>query len=160
MSPKRARTGSPKNIVSGARVAKADARVSVGPDAGGHRVTFSFHHADHGYRGAWTWPTAEEAGELLQFLCDIGCLSWAEVKSQLFNSKSGSHKKHHYQGIDTLCREAQARIAQLHLDERFGDEIFRFRVGNRKRLWGFITNGVFYILWWDADHLVYPVNHE
>jgi hypothetical protein len=33
-------------------------------------------------------------------------------------------------------------------------------VGNRKRLWGFVAAGVFYLLWWDSEHLVYPVEHE
>ncbi|MBB2944427.1 hypothetical protein FB565_004156 [Actinoplanes lutulentus] len=145
--------------MSGAKVAKADARSSAGPDAGEHKVTFSFHYADHGYQGSWSWPVAGEAEELLQFLCAVGSSTWSEVKAQLFNSKGGSHKKHHYQSIDGLCREAQERIAHLRLDEQFGDEIFRFRVGNRKRLWGFIAAGVFYVLWWDAGHLVYPVDH-
>ncbi|MBO3743617.1 hypothetical protein [Actinoplanes flavus] len=115
MSPKRTRTGSPKRIASGEKVAKVDATAVRGPDAGSHKVTFSFHYADHGYQGAWRWPAADEA---------------------------------------------QERIAQLRLDEVFGDEIFRFRVANRRRLWGFIAAGVFYILWWDAEHLVYPLDHD
>ncbi|GGN24181.1 hypothetical protein FHR83_002876 [Actinoplanes campanulatus] len=160
MSPKRTRTGSPKRIASGEKVAKVDATAVRGPDAGSHKVTFSFHYADHGYQGAWRWPAADEAHELLRFLCNVGALTWNEVKAQLSGSKGGSHRKHHFQGIDTLCTEAQERIAQLRLDEVFGDEIFRFRVANRRRLWGFIAAGVFYILWWDAEHLVYPLDHD
>jgi hypothetical protein len=160
MSPKRTRTGSPKRIATGEKIAKTDASALRGPETGEHKVTFSFHHADRGYRGDWSWPASDDAHDLLQFLCNVGSLTWNEVKAQLFNSKNGSHRKHHFQGIDTLCPEAQTRITQLRLDEIFGDEIFRFRVGNRKRLWGFVAAGVFYLLWWDSEHLVYPVEHE
>ena len=51
--------------------------------------------------------------------------------------------------------EAQKRLTDLHLDETFED-LFRFRVGGKKRLWGFEVDGVFHVLWWDAEHQVYP----
>ncbi|GLW28387.1 hypothetical protein [Actinoplanes regularis] len=157
MSPRKARTGSPKQLASGAKVPKVDERVVHGPDAGEHKVTFSFHYADHGYQGPWSWPTAADADELLQFLCNVSRSSWHEIRAQLAGSKGGAHRKHHFQEVGTLSQPAQERLAQLRLVEVFGGDIFRFRVGNRKRLWGFIAAGVFYVLWWDADHAVYPL---
>jgi hypothetical protein len=63
MPSKRTRTGSPKHIATGEKVAKTDASALRGPEAGEHKVTFSFHYADHGYRGNWSWPAADEAHE-------------------------------------------------------------------------------------------------
>ncbi|MFI5895617.1 hypothetical protein ACIA5D_36535 [Actinoplanes sp. NPDC051513] len=160
MSPKRAKTVPQKQLVSGAKVPKTDQRAAGGPDAGEHKVTFSFQHADRGHHGAWSWVSGDEAHELLEFMCNIGRSTWTEVKAQLAGSKGGAHKKHHFQAVNTLNKEAQDRIAQLRLDEVFDADIFRFRIGNKKRLWGFIAAGVFYVLWWDADHGVYPVEKD
>jgi hypothetical protein len=156
MSPKKPKTGTPTRIPSGAKRPKVDEKVARGPDAGEHKVTFSFHYADHGHSGAWSWVSGAEAEELVAFLCDIGSLTWNEIKSHMYNNKRESHRKHHSQPVSSLCSEAQDRIGQLRLDEVFGEEIFRFRIGAKKRLWGFIAAGVFYILWWDGPHKVYP----
>jgi hypothetical protein len=44
----------------------------------------------------------------------------------------------------------------LRLNEIFEDDMFRFRLAGEKRLWGFRVGNVFYVLWWDASHRVYP----
>lgn len=159
MSPKRARTGSPKQLGSGRKIPKVDER-AVRPDDAGSHVIVSFRHADRSYAGEWSWMTDGHAHEMVEFLCNIGGLTWNEVKGQLAGSKGGAHKKHHFMAIDLLCPEAKKRIAQLQLVDIFGDQIFRFRLGNKKRLWGFIAAGVFYVLWWDATHAVYPLDRD
>ncbi|WP_305784137.1 hypothetical protein [Symbioplanes lichenis] len=121
------------------------------------RLIFSFRYADHGYRGAWAWPRAAEAEEVLNFFCHIGSSTWNEVKGQMTGSRSGSHRKHHEQHVEHLCSEAQQRLVALKHTHKFGTTIFRFRVGGRKRLWGFVNHGVFYVVWWDAEHQVYPI---
>lgn len=125
-------------------------------------MTVSFRYADKGYVGAWSWPqeTSNHAHTLLEFLCDISRSSWREVRSQMAGSKHGAHRKHHDMDVATLCAEAKDRIAKLQLAEVFGDDIFRFRLGNKLRLWGFIAAGVFYVLWWDAAHAVYPLDGD
>ncbi|WP_305784156.1 hypothetical protein [Symbioplanes lichenis] len=134
--------------------------VDGGLDAGEHRLTFSFRFADRGYRGAWSWPGAAEWEEIVNFLCDVGASTWHEVRAQLFSSNRGSHRKHHTQHVETLAPEAQERINALRHTEKFGFELFRFRLGSRQRLWGYTKGGVFYVLWWDAEHKVYPVGRE
>ena len=34
--------------------------------------------------------------------------------------------------------------------------LFARALSGTKRLWGFRKDGVFYVLWWDPDHTVYP----
>ncbi|WP_306204112.1 hypothetical protein [Actinoplanes sp. RD1] len=130
------------------------------PEAGEHGLLFSFRYADHGYQGKWAWPQATAAEEVLNFFCHVGASTWHEVRAQLFSSRSGSHRKHHDQRVDSLCPEARQRIAMLNHRQMFGDRIFRFRVGGRKRLWGFVKGGVFYVLWWDPEHQVYPTGKD
>lgn len=95
--------------------------------------------------------TDAESHEVMEFLCTIGSSTWSDIKSHASNG----HKKHHHQEMGSLCKEAQDRLAHLKHDTRFED-VFRFRLGSRKRLWGFLLGGVFYVLWWDAEHNVYP----
>jgi hypothetical protein len=115
---------------------------------------FSFEFADREYDGAWSWLTNDEAGEILRFLCDISQRTWADIMSQ---RRDTGGMVHHTQEIETVCQAAQDRITDLGLDERF-EMLFRFGLGPRKRLWGFATDGVFYVLWWDRDHQVCPVD--
>jgi hypothetical protein len=122
------------------------------PDLDDDRLpVFSFVHADRDYAGAWSWPTADEAEEILHFLCEMSQRTWSEIMG-----RHGGKTIHHEQGIDTVCPEAQARITALGHDLRF-ESLFRFGLGHKKRLWGFTTGGVFHVLWWDRDHQVYPV---
>jgi len=43
--------------------------------------------------------------------------------------------------VSQLCGEAQRRLEELRLDDF--DELFRFRLGNMRRLWGIIDNEPF-----------------
>jgi hypothetical protein len=85
-------------------------------------------------------------------------LTWTEIYAQLTSSKRGSHRKHHAMPAAQLCGEAQRRLEELRLDDF--DELFRFRLGNMRRLWGIVDDEVFYPVWWNAEHRVYPQDHE
>lgn len=54
--------------------------------------------------------------------------------------------------------EATRRLQALRLDDF--DELFRFRLGNLPRLWGILDGDIFYPVWWDPDHEVYPLEHD
>lgn len=65
--------------------------------------------------------------------------------------------KHHYQPVESIVSGAQHDLSRRKLDEIFGDApLFRFRLSGKKRLWGFRTERVFHVLWWDWDHQVCP----
>jgi hypothetical protein len=119
--------------------------------------SFSFQHADHNYSGSWRWFQGDEGVGALTFLADIGRLTWSEIGNQNTGGRRG-RRKHHPMAVSELCKEAQDRLAQLGYDEIFGDEIYRFRLRGKWRLWGFLQDGVFYVVWWDPDHQVYPTD--
>lgn len=119
-------------------------------------VVFSFRHSDHQHDQSWSWPGPDHAKEILDFACETNRRTWGEVLQDTTGGRE-RHKKHHDQPISTLCREAQDRLAELHLDEVLDDDkLFRFRLSGEKRLWGFRRGDGFYVLWWDAEHRVYP----
>jgi hypothetical protein len=119
--------------------------------------SFSFQFADRTHDGSWKWFQDDEAREVMDFLADISRSTWNEIGNQMTGGRN-RHRKHHDQPVEGLCKEAQDRLATLQLDEVFGEEIFRFRLSGTRRLWGFVEEAVFYVLWWDADHRVYPTD--
>jgi hypothetical protein len=117
--------------------------------------TFSFRHSDRGTTATWKFaPEGEHASELVQFMCEMSRLTWAEIERQQTGGKD-RHRKHHSQEISTLAPDAQRDIARTKLDEIFGDAMFRFRLSGERRLWGFRTGRIFHAVWWDPEHDVY-----
>lgn len=118
------------------------------------RMTWTIDYADR--EGSWSWGTlrqwaeADWSDEIEPSLLSFGGLSWAEIGMQT----SGSHRKHHGQEVTSICSEAQSRWSEKNLDQY--DEIFRFRLGSTKRLWGYRIRAQFHVVWWDPDHKIYP----
>ncbi len=97
-------------------------------------------------------PTGEEAREILSFLRDMGRCTWTEILTM----RSGGRPEHHFQEAETFDADAKRDFKKAKLDERFSEEMFRFRLGSRKRLWGFRHEATFHVVWWDDEHKVYP----
>jgi len=128
-----------------------------GPNGTHPKWRLSLLDLDHA--GGWSWAVDEAAlRKITAFLSEMERLTWTEIKAQMFNSKKGSHKKHHAMAPGDLCSEARNRLEALGLDDV--DELFRFRLGNEPRLWGVIDDaGIFYPVWWDPEHQVYPMDN-
>lgn len=62
---------------------------------------------------------------------------------------------HHGMDVDSICEEAQFRLIEI---EKYQDTIFRFRLGNLPRLWGFRILDEFTVIWYDPTHRIYPVD--
>ena len=124
----------------------------------GTHPTWRLSLLDLEHAGSWSWDVdATALREITTFLSQMEKLTWTEIRAQMSHSKKGSHRKHHHMAPELLCTEAQRRLGVLRLDDL--DEVFRFRLGNKPRLWGVIdTDGVFYPVWWDPEHKVYPTD--
>ncbi|MBF2754093.1 MAG: hypothetical protein ISN29_02370 [Gammaproteobacteria bacterium AqS3] len=92
--------------------------------------------------------------KILALLRDMEKRTWLEILDPGIesNMRIGDH---HYQPIHTLCREAQERWHDLGLDQE-ENNLFRFRGSPKERLWGFRLLNIFYAVWWDPDHKIYP----
>lgn len=118
---------------------------------------FCFHYADRATQEAWKFkPSEGHAPALVDFICEMARLTWAEIEAQRLGSKGSRHRRHHSQEIRSLASAAQKDITKRKLSEVFDDTMFRFRLTGEQRLWGFRKRNVFHIVWWDPDHQVYP----
>jgi hypothetical protein len=127
------------------------------PDGRHPAWRLSFLDLDH--VGNWSWRLGvADLNEIVRFLREMERLTWTEIYAQLTSGKRGSHRKHHAMPVAQLCGEARRRLEELRLDDF--DELFRFRLGNMRRLWGIVDGEVFYPVWWDAEHRVYPHDRE
>lgn len=63
--------------------------------------------------------------------------------------------KHHHHSVraDKLCPEARQRLADLRLEV---EDLHSLRLSGPKRVWGFLTQNVLNLLWWDPEHQVCP----
>lgn len=128
-----------------------------------HHPVWRLSLLDREHVGSWSWQIDEATlVTIVDFLTSMERLSWKEIRAQTASSKKRTLARHHFQAVSTLCQEAQERLAELGLDD--WDEMFRFRAGGQLgRLWGIVSNDsprVFYPIWWDADHLVYPLDKD
>tara|TARA_R110002020_G_scaffold48855_6_gene139533 strand:+ start:9335 stop:9874 length:540 start_codon:yes stop_codon:yes gene_type:complete len=100
------------------------------------------------------WSDVDWAKTIMPKLSNWEKLTWGEIDK--FSSDTG-HKLHHNMETNVICGEA---ISRLHDLERFSDVIFRFRLGNKKRLWGFRVVDHFEIIWFDPSHKIYPIDPD
>ena len=140
--PKRApKARKPSSLPKGPKVA-----VSA-PDAYYEKPHFSFRYTDRTPGNEWGWDLSAEGAALkvIDFLCDMSHLTWQEIGAQSTPRRGGSTRKmHHSQAISSIHKDAKAHIQKFKLDEIFGDEMFRFRLGGKPRLWGFQDGQTFY----------------
>jgi hypothetical protein len=96
--------------------------------------------------------------KILAFLGQMEALTWAEIDGMVYSPKNRpGHTRNHAISVERLSREARRRLEELELGDLA--DLYCFRVSFRGRLWGARLPGseVFHILWWDADHRVYPL---
>lgn len=105
---------------------------------------------------AWSWGQQRDwtgtlwNETLLPYLTGYESKTWAEIERET----AGKDKRHKAYEIDAICDEAQARLTKIELD--YLDEVFRFRLGNKPRFYGFRLQHVFFALWWDNEHKICP----
>ena len=122
---------------------------------------FCFRHIDKSTKQSYKFvPSPDDAREILAFVCDMAQLTWSAIEQQTTGGKN-AHRKHHEQSIESIERCARLDLTRRELDEVIGDApLFRFRLGGKKRLWGFRTDRVFHAVWWDTEHAVYKTEKK
>ncbi len=58
--------------------------------------------------------------------------------------------------VAEICAPARAQLEEKRLADT--DELVSIRIGKTERIWGILQQGVLLVLWWDPQHLVYPMN--
>lgn len=118
------------------------------------RWTVSELDDDSGIKGCRWELSSKETRELLTFLDTVSKKTWKECLAETVMSGKKKRARNHDHTVSSLGKAAQARIKQLPQAE---ERIFRFRLSNEVRLWGFRSDDLFRILWYDPEHKVYPL---
>lgn len=97
----------------------------------------------------WSLYNSDFLNEVLPKLIDFERRIWSDIVSD---------KKHNH-WIDTsdLIKEAQDRLIELKI---FYDSLFSLRLTGTVRLFGYIENGIYYIIWYDQNHEICPSNKK
>lgn len=109
--------------------------------------------------GAWSWGSpracaaAEWNGTVHPFLEECRRKRWSEIDAERTGT-NWRRKKHIHYSFDQIIHEAYERLIELQLDD-FSPDIFRFRLSGKRRLYGFRTDPVFFMVWFDPDHRLY-----
>jgi len=74
-------------------------------------------------------------------------------ESMTWNQIQQDKKRNHSVRVSDLCKKARGRVLELSLGV---DDLFRFRLTGKQRLWGIRDRERFRILWWDPEHEVCP----
>lgn len=66
--------------------------------------------------------------------------------------------KSHPIPFNKIAREAQKRLKEKELDDL--EMLYSIRLSGKERIWGKRENEAFYIIWWDPNHTVCPVQKK
>jgi hypothetical protein len=98
----------------------------------------------------WGWHSLDAEGlmSIRVRLSEYEAKTWNQI---LVKECYRNHRIECYK----LCKEAKDRLAELGLDDL--ELLVSLHLSARERLWGILNHNVLDLLWWDPDHLVYPV---
>lgn len=95
----------------------------------------------------WQNVTGEKLLDIRQQIAGFESMTWNEISVQ------GKYL-HHSVAVCDLIPAARKRLQQLGLGDL--DQLFRFRLANLERLWGYRDRNVMNVLWWDPKHEICP----
>ena len=112
--------------------------------------------------GGWSWGELRAVGAawgttVHPFLQQCIQRHWYEIDADRVGKGRKRRKKHCFYQFGQIVEEAQLRLVELKLDD-FAEQIFRFRITGLQRLYGFRREHIFFFLWYDPKHKIYPVN--
>lgn len=97
--------------------------------------------------GEYGWSKVELKAlfnEIIPKLQQYESMTWGEVEGA----------ESHFVDVDNCSRKAQKRLGEIDLDDL--EQLFSLRIGGKKRIFGWRRESVFYVLWWDPVHRVFP----
>lgn len=123
-------------------------RIPITNTSGTHSFVVSLvYFEDEGPVGRWS----SDGGRLCRVLDYLG----NQQRNPLATTPDTNN--HYQKSIDRLDARAQDWLRNRPAVDQVRDYLCSFRVTGRHRIWGILTDFVFYLLWDDPNHEVYPV---
>lgn len=108
-------------------------------------LVFGMRLVDDGGPFGWAGLPAKEIRQIRE-----ACRSWESMKlGELFGASGNKPIP-----AENFDPPAKKRWREIGLDDY--DGLWELRVSGKGRLWGMLKDNIFYIVWWDPDHLVCP----
>lgn len=105
---------------------------------------FSKHDTNH---ARWSFSQCNGIySKIITKLISFERMTWNQIRI-------ADRDNNHFVSISGMIREARKRAKELKLDY---DELFSLRLEGKLRLYGFIEGKIFYIIWYDPEHEIYP----
>ena len=93
----------------------------------------------------WSLKKSNMFSEIIPKLISFEQRNWGDIVSD---------KKHnHWIECEKLSKPAQNRLIELKI---YYESLFSLRLTGTLRLFGYIENGIFYIIWYDSNHEICP----
>ncbi|WP_346683105.1 hypothetical protein [Megasphaera stantonii] len=80
-------------------------------------------------------------------------MTWFEIMRQTHDA--GKSKHHYLSNPEKLSKQAKMRLKNLALED-MADSLFSFAFNNTLRIIGLVNGDDFHVLWYNANHEVYP----
>lgn len=93
----------------------------------------------------WSLQNSDVFQEIIPKLISFERRTWGDIISD--------RKHNHWIDTSKLTKEAQDRLLEIQL---FNDSLFSLHLTGTLRLFGYIENGVYYIVWYDPNHEICP----
>lgn len=123
-------------------------------DYGREKCVWAFDRIDRDGEFAFDVKREDfDAKAVFEKMIYYNSMTWAEIDRQTHDK--GKSKHHFIKDLRGLSKECIDRIKKMHLDEEI-DNIFSFALTNTVRVFGLRELGMFYVLWYDPYHKIYP----
>ncbi|MDO8282710.1 MAG: hypothetical protein Q7U10_08860 [Thermodesulfovibrionia bacterium] len=109
------------------------------------------------FEGQWGWGNLNSADAFKTIqnrLKSFETMTWGEIATKRISKGS---PQNHFMPVSKICKDARDRLKELNLDDL--DELYSLRFAARERLWGIRQAEILYILWWDHNHSVFPMQY-
>jgi hypothetical protein len=147
MTSKRTNRRQAQNAQSGS--AKPIARKGLpGAESTSERLCWRFTHVDHD--GRWGFDRIEPA-TLCRVLRKLGEFESMTVREVFL---AGGYPGKEYDVSALPLAESRDRLGDLQLSDM--TKINVLRIGGAERLYGFLHDNVFHVVWWDPGHEIWP----
>lgn len=122
--------------------------VLPGAETSDSRICWRFCHVDHD--GPWGFEKVDP--QTLRWLMERLSLVESMTINQLFHS--GGYPGADYDVASIPNAVALGRLEEIGLSDM--TKVHRLRFTGTARLYGFLVDHVFHIIWWDPNHEVWP----
>lgn len=95
----------------------------------------------------WKRANAQDFQQIFDRLKSFETMTWQAIDQT---------KSCGFMPVEQMSKEAQDRLEETGRDEY--DALYKLRITQKGRLWGVRMEQVLHLLWWDPEHLVYPMN--